>query len=155
MSSEAKTIRLIGTDSIPRRSLHVLWIPRSSDRAYQNTQKARLESLPKGRFCLQGLYWTVLHLGLKGHCQRSSDSSNKLNQGADQRKSCFRVPILIASTMQLIPSAFLTTLAFSNIQCNWSSGEPVSANVPVKRVSDYPASMGSTYLEERKTVDVH
>lgn len=47
-----------------------------------------------------------------------------------QSKSCFEEAILIASTILLIPFAARTTLQFSKIQCNWCSGDVVSANVP-------------------------
>jgi len=47
-----------------------------------------------------------------------------------QRKSCFELAIFIASTMLLKPFASRTTLQFSKIQCNWCSGDVVSAKVP-------------------------
>lgn len=48
----------------------------------------------------------------------------------NQRKSCFELAIFIASTMLLKPFASRTILLFSKIQCNWCSGDVVSAKVP-------------------------
>ena len=53
----------------------------------------------------------------------------------DQRRSCFELAIFIASTMFGNPFAPRTTLQFSKIQCNWSSGDEVSAKVPTRVLS--------------------
>ena len=62
--------------------------------------------------------------------ERRQSDGNMVEWFLDTIKTYPELAIFIASTMLLKPFASRTILLFSKIQCNWCSGDVVSAKVP-------------------------